>query len=178
MSKDSAPEGEAVIADVAPPGTSLPSSSGRPVVPHREVVRDPMTVAPDAGDGNSEDAPASSEKQAAPARHTNLRLEPIDSGVAASDAPATDSPSKATATDDLDEIADEAEKVQSKDAAAVAAKEALEHEAEIDTLIASKQYALPISSTHAPKTGRNIVLVLLAVLVLAGLGYYYYAFVL
>ena len=78
----------------------------------------------------------------------------------------------------MDEIADEAEKVQSKDAAAVAAKEALEHEAEIDTLIASKQYALPISSTHAHKTGRNIVLVLLAVLVLAGLGYYYYAFVL
>ena len=169
-------EGDAVIADVAPPGSSIPSSSSRPVVPHRDIVRDPMTITPSADSGGERSIATELSEGQSKVRHTSLRLEPVGGTLAGSGAPDSELPAKSD--DDLDQIADEAEKVQSQNATAVAAKEAGTREAEIDALIASKQYALPISSRRAHKTGRTITLLVFGMTVLSGVGYYYYVFVL
>lgn len=171
------------MTDVSKPGTLMPGSSARPVVPNRSVVRDPMTLPEEVGI-------VEVEETSAPTHHASVRIEPLhETDEVAAEKVAVkreddtshvskqleeEVPKEQQDQESQEDSPNETEQAVAKTAAAREAEKAAAYAAEVDALIESKKYALPISPSKAQRRGLGIGITLLVLLVAAGGAYYYF----
>lgn len=176
------------VFDVAKPGKGMPSASSRPViVSHKPSVQDPMVSATSspAEDTTNDEVGAEENSERALRRPKKNRIEPLNSTIEADEEDEAASESNTTEEDseensanegntERDEVADAAADVatkkQVKEEAEKKAAEREKHQAEIDALIASKQFFVPINAVKKRRTKQYIFLFLF-ILVLAALGF-------
>lgn len=169
----SADDLEKKVFDIASPGTTEPSASGRPIITaHKPTVADPMLA---DGARKSEDTPEEDADQA-PSKK-GVIIEPIhkeiradESEPIANEASTTEEGQKDTVDDkESEEISDLASQATAKkdalakneaEAAAIAQREEL-----ADRLVADKTYFVPINSVRKRKITRAALIIGVAVAV-------------
>ena len=164
------------IDDVKGPGKSAPSASGRPIVVTNRpmLANDPMMVE------NDDTPPAEKAKPAEPISRTAKTLKPVDetlkapapevkptdsadTAAEAAPEPATDEPAETT-VEDAGENRDADAAASAADAEAEAAK--LARETELEQLITSGKYAVPINAVQKKRSHMYTVLLCVVALIL------------
>ena len=184
------------ISDVAKPGKSAPSDTSRSIITSRPIMQDPMVVDPDAGSDvetstTKDVAPSTSSEKTIPttreakkvelksddtvaelAEKAKVEQEERQEAEAIKEAEQKEKAKEETSTEDkTDDKADTKDETDDKaptdqpDLEAEATKQA-EHEANVQKIIDSKKYSLPITTTEKRRSTRNIVLGILLALVL------------
>lgn len=163
------------IMDVARPGTSAPSATSKPVlVSNRPMLKDPTLTketeqASDVPDKeNSSHGPEKGQMVVKPLEPTEdksiVTKDDEKSAEPVTEPTADATPSQPVATDDTIETRDSLETeeespAQQTDAEADAAAKALaKHDADIEKLVESKRYYLPINAVNDQKTKRFIIM--------------------
>lgn len=176
------------VFDVARPGRGMPSASSRPViVSHKPSVQDPMVSATSnpAEDTADEEVVTEESSEQALRRPKKNRIEPLNSTIEANDE--TEATPESDVTEDkseedsaneenaerdevADAAADVATKKQVKEEAEKKAAAQEKHQAEVNALIASKQFFVPINAVKKRRT-KQYVFLFLFILTLAALGF-------
>lgn len=158
------------IEDVARPGKSAPAETSKPViVTNRPIIKDPMVVE------DKTEAPAE-PTTAKIAGSSRIKLQPLTPETPepepepekTDDGPAEPEPE--TETETTESEADEGDKGTSPDLAAAEkeAAEAAKRDTELQKLVDSKRYFLPINSVEKRRSKRFVALgIVLSLLLLA-----------
>ncbi len=183
------------VFDITKPGKGMPSSSSRPViVSHKPSVQDPMvsSTSSPAEDVTGEEVAVEDSAEKILKRPKKLRIEPLNTTIetdsedeedvtvedqlAQSEDEQKENPDKDDNTknegsgerDDVaDAAADVATKKQAQEEAEKKAAEREKRQAEVNTLIANKQFFVPINAVKKRRAKLYVFLFLLALVFIA-----------
>lgn len=192
MSDTKEPKPAKPIIDVAHPGKTAPPLTSKPViVTNRAILKDPMMV--DESNKEPVDTPATEEPKTeskpkldvkagkVPISHMAKEDEATDEAKPTSDAPAADqSPSpqppasdeaakhedKASSDDDVSDVPDDGAQINEAQIDAEAAAQAKRDE-QVQKLIDSKKYYVPVNAVEKRRTKRVIALGVVLAIILA-----------
>ena len=172
------------VFDVAKPGKTAPSSSSKPIiVTNRPVLKDPMVVEDDAAPDSEK--PVESEQALAVPSVSKVKLAPLSEDMKAAESAKADAKEQETdkaegsaATDDVTQepdlddgegTSDDAKK-QAPETDEAAERKASERQAELDKLIESRKYFLPINQVERRRS-KHYAVVGFIVIVILGLAW-------
>lgn len=181
--KSAKPKKPPVVADVAHPDTSAPPDTSKPIITHRPMIKDPMMV-DDAGKAEIQAAEPKTEEKLQPSKPGGeTRLTPLNAKADDKDGkeedkqepPADPEPAAPdTSAPDAPEPDGDAGEDKTKPLAAKEAKEAKaagptkdEEDAQIEKLVESRKYFLPINAVEHRRSTRFAVAGVILALILA-----------
>ena len=173
------------IADVAQPGKTPPSESSRPIITHRSLMKDPMVVEAESAAPAADEVPVSPAEPAksVAAKTTTAgerKIQPItESPVVPEEA--TETPkaeAEAAPAETKEPVEPEEQPAESEDTSANEASpdkpshdaeeaEQVRHDNEVQKLIESKKYFLPVNAVERRRSKRFVALGILVSLLLA-----------
>jgi len=176
---DKAKTGKDQVFDVSKPGQTAAEASAKSIIVNNHpLLKDPMVV----GDKQAEATPdiAPEESAASAPSASKLRIEPIhkasentddatsDASKKASDDSAPESPAKPEDTSDNDSTDSTDKGKTAAQADEVAERKAAERDAELEKLVESHKYYLPINQVVKRRHQRLLWIVLVLVIALGG----------